>query len=178
MRTPKLNKTAQFELMTATVASAIEAHSDLLKKDKAGDLIAILTGALSAHFAPKVGGGTSTKVNEAGEVYCNYFADYFPADSFATKMSKADKETGERHEVYKANSIRAEKILRAIKSMRARVDRMISVGIRERAINGADATAILDVTDVLLSKKFVSIDEVPTMDTILAESGVTASEPV
>ena len=172
MRTPKLNKAAQFELMNEVITAAVEANTDLIKKNKGTDLTNILTAALSVHFAPKKGGSTAVKVNEAGEVYCNYFEDYFDESNFAKKMSKPDKETGERHEVFKANSKDAEKLIRAIKAMKVRIDRLVTIGIREHTITATQVQAILDVADVELAIKYHNLDDIPTIDAILIEAGL------
>ena len=104
----KMNKTDAWNTLRDIINMTAEA-SDAFKKGQDTAFTETLIDNLAAHFAPQAGGGTSTKINEDGDVWCNYYNVYLPAESFATKTNKKGDE------VYKSNSIRAEKILRKIK---------------------------------------------------------------
>ena len=168
---PKLNKQQTLDLVATTVANVIAQSTDLFKKDKAPGFEEVLQHRIAAILAPKSGGGTSTKVNDDGEVYCNYFETYMPADEFNTKLGKANKDTGVRVEGYKANCKDAEAILRKIKSLRAMVSRQVTINFMDKTITADEMEAILARMDDMLSAQILVLEEVPTVADVV---GLTA----
>jgi len=140
----KLSKAQIFELVATEVANVTAQSTDLFKKNQADKYSEVLMARLALILEPKAGGGTSTKVNAEGNVYCNYHQEYFAPDAFNTKLSKPNKETGERHEMYKANSILAEQILRKIKSLKAMVTRQVTINFMDKTINAEEMQDILN----------------------------------
>lgn len=157
----KLNKTQQLELMNSIITTTINSHSDLLKKDKCDTLIQLLQTELAAQFAPRNGGGSSTKIDEDGNVYCNYFNDYFPQEEFNTKLNKANAQ-GERTEGFKANCKTAEQILRKIKALKANVTKQATESFRTKLINAEEFDTILNDLDEATEAKYYNLEEVPT----------------
>ena len=172
---PKLNKTQTLELMLSLVSTTVATHSDLLKKDKADTLVELLQAELTHHFSPKHGGGTSTKINDDGEVYCNYFETYFPANEFNTKLGKADKDTGVRTKGYKANSIVAEQILRKVKTLRLIVERQVLINLKDKTIDAVEMETMLTNLDTMLEAKFTAVDDVPTVADVVGLNTNTKS---
>ena len=172
---PKLNKTQTLELVAATVANVIAQSTDLFKKDKAPGFEEVLQHRIAAILAPKHGGGTSTKVNDEGQVFCNYFQVYMPADSFNTKLGKPNKDTGERTEGYKANCITAEVILRKIKSLKAMVSRQVTINFMDKTIDADEMEAILGRLDTMTEPQFNNAEEIPTVADVV---GLTAPSTV
>lgn len=164
MRTTKLNKTQTWELIQNAVANAV-AETDTLKKGTEEKFTAELLSQLEV-IMPKTGGNHSDKINAAGEVYCNYFDTYFEADCFNTKMSKPDAE-GNRRETYKANCKDAEMILRKIKTIKKNVETQAMTNFRDKTITAEEMEQILNNMDTMLSNKFTSVDEVPTVADII-----------
>lgn len=169
---PKLNKAQTLELVATTVANVIAQSTDLFKKDKAPSLEAVLMARLTDILAPKQ--AQSTKTNEAGEVYCNYFQHYFEAKHFNTKLGKPDKVTGVRTEGYKANSIAAEVILRKVKSLKAMVSRQVTVNFMDKTITADEMQDILTRLDTMTAERFTDPREVPTVAEIVGLTAPTA----
>jgi len=167
MKTKKLNKTEQLALMVQIVETAIDSNTNLIKANKSVDLMSIVTTALTNEFAPKLGGGTSTKINENGEVYCNYFGCYFPAEDFATKLSKPHKTTGERTEGYKANCKNAEQILRKIKALKTNCTNQVISAFSAKTITADEMSEHLENIDEACEPKYDNLDDVPkSMDVL------------
>ncbi len=169
----KLSKAQIFELVATEVANVTAQSEDLFKKGKADNYTEVLMARLALILAPKSGGGTSTKVNDLGEVYCNYFKNYYDAAHFNTKLSKPNKVTGERHEMYKANSILAEQILRKIKSLKAMVTRQVTINFMDKTINADEMQGILAKLDRDTALEYPTPEAVPTVADIV---GLTAPE--
>ena len=167
MRTTKLNKTDLHHLVATSMAEIIGKHDPLFKKDKASELNEIIQAKLVELLAPKQGGGSSTKINEAGEVYCNYFKTYFPADEFNTKMSKPNKVTGERTEGYKANSKTAEVILRKIKVLKYNVEKQLMTNFMDKTITADEMSVIMDRLEEWTELTYTTAGAVPTVAEVI-----------
>lgn len=167
----KLNKSQIWDLIQGTTETAVEANTELFKKGKEVEFTESLLAALADIFKPKAGGGTSTKVNAEGEVYCNYFEKYLPSTDFKTKLSKPDAD-GERREVYKANSIQAEKILRKLKTVRGTTESMAMEYFRANKINEEQFNKLLDTMETVLETKYSFEADVPTVVHIFQEAGI------
>lgn len=166
----KLNKSTQWELIQEAITNVVN-NTDTLKKNQEENLEAELINALN-FLAPKTGGGSSTKVDANGNVYCNYFQDYRPAEAFKTKMSKPNKTTGERTEVYKANCIDAELILRQIKTTRTRLEKQVMENFMDKTISADEMEKFLNNADELLNNThYETPGAVPTVTEILAYKG-------
>lgn len=148
----KMNKTQTLNLVTATVNDLLEANASMLKKDQAPVLAELLTTALAAVIGPKTGGGVSDKVNENGEVYCNYFDTYLPADAFNTKTNGK----------YKANSVEAEKIIRKIKTLKAAAVRGLTAALRAGTMDETAYFEAMDAIDLKAAKQYTDVNEVNT----------------
>lgn len=146
----KLNKTQTANLVTATVKQIIEENIELFKKDKAPILEEELTKALHVVVGPKTGGGVTDKVNENGDVYCNYFDKYLDPSEFNTKKDGK----------YKANCKEAEKILRKLKTTRAAVERGATSDLRANIIDQDAWFAIMDKLDLFTATKYYDVSEV------------------
>ena len=168
----KLNKTQTNQLVATTIANTINAHSNLFKKDKSDEMIDILTKALAQILAPQVGGGTSNKIDSEGNVYCNYFKVYMPADQFNTKLTKANKTTGARHEAPKANCILAEQILRKIKTLKRNVEIQATENMRNKTISLEEFDTILSNLDSAVAAHYDTVEAVPTVADVV---GLTAT---
>lgn len=171
-RKTKLNKAQQLELMVEIATETITANQVLFKKDKMDKMLSEMTAALTAKFAPKQGGGTSTKINKSGEVYCNYFDKYLPADKFSTKLSKPNKTTGERVEVYKANCKEAETILRKVKSLKLKVTKQATEEFRAKRMSEEKYNKLLDDMDKAIETKYENIYKVPAVADIVGLSAI------
>ena len=157
----KLNKSQNWELILNAVANAV-AETNSLKKGNEDKFTAELLNQLD-FLKPKQGGGSSTKMNEDGEVYCNYFDAYFPADSFNTKTSS---KTGK--ESYKANCIDAEIIIRKIKSLRSKVEKQVMDNFMDKTIDAETMTKYLNnLDDALNDVHYASVDDVPNVSEII-----------
>ncbi len=167
----KLTKAQIFELVATEVANVTAQSTDLFKKNQADKYSEVLMARLALILAPKSGGGTSTKVNDLGEVYCNYFQTYYSANQFNTKLSKPNKETGERHEMYKANCIDAEQILRKIKSLKAMVTRQVTLNFMDKTINAEEMQVILTSLEAAEKAHYTNLADIPTVADIV---GLTA----
>ena len=173
---PKLNKQQTLDLVATTVANVIAQSTDLFKKDKAPGFEEVLQHRIAAILAPKHGGGTSTKVNDEGDVFCNYFQDYYPANNFNTKLGKPNKDTGVRVEGYKANCVIAETILRKIKSLKAMVSRQVTINFMDKTIDADEMTEILERLDTMTEPKFDHIDDVPTVADVIGLTTPTTTD--
>ena len=158
----KLTKTELWEMVQEIAKTTVQDHADLFKKGNADKFSIALVDALAEQLKPKTGGGTSTKVNESGDVYCNYFEDYLPASAFNTKLSKPDRTTGERREVYKANCKDAEQILRRIKAVKANVTKQATEAFRSKLIDEAEFDRVFNILDEIAETKYSSVDDVLT----------------
>lgn len=145
----KLNKTQLSNQVTTTVQSIIAANVAMFKAHKAEEFEALLLPALFELIGPKTGGGVSDKVVD-GMVYCNYFDTYFPADDFNKKTNGK----------FKANSMKAEKILRKLKNLRASVERGATAALRAKEITQAKWFEIMDNLDKYTSQKFEDVSDI------------------
>lgn len=160
MRTTKLNKNQTWELIQSAVEAAM-AESTAFKKGTEGDFKTLLLAKLNT-FSPKIGGGTSTKMNTEGLVYCNYFMDYFAPSEFKTKLNKA-----KTAEVYKANCIEAETILRKIKILSYNVEKQVMANFMDRTITAEEMEQILQHLELKTGNKFETAEDVPTVSDII-----------
>lgn len=165
MRTKKLNKTETWELVVNAINNAV-AETDTLKKGAEDKFTTQLLEQLS-FLKAKQGGGSSTKINEAGEVWCNYFEKYLPSTEFNIKLSKPNKETGERHDVYKANSKDAEIIIRKVKTLVTAATNQVLANFKDGTIGATEMAEILERVDDVKKSKYDSIKEVPTLSDII-----------
>ena len=166
-RKKRLNKKQQLERIVSVATETIIANRELIKKDKVDEMLTEMIASLTLEFAPKKGGGASTKVNENGEVFCNYFEEYLPAEEFNTKLSKPNKTTGQRTEVYKANCKEAEAILRRIKTLKLNVIKQATEEFRAKRMGEEKYHRILDNLDKAAEAKYKNIDEIPTISDIV-----------
>jgi hypothetical protein len=161
----KLNKTQLTELVLNEVSTVLGNHQSAFKKGQDAAVADALTEAITKVLAPKKGGSTSTKVDAEGNVFCNYFQTYLPADHFKTKLSKPDSE-GNRREVYKANSIEAEQILRKIKNTKAKAEKQLLELFRDKHITAEELDTKLAEVETKLGVTFSSVDDVPSLGSI------------
>lgn len=168
MRTPKLNKAQNWANVLEAITAVVN-NTNTLKKNQEGDMEAELINALSPLLAPKQGGGTSTKINAEGDVYCNYFEQYLPAADFNTKMGKPNKETGERIEGYKANCKEAEVILRKIKNTKANYNKQVMENFMDKTITASELELYLQNLEDAFSAEvhYETLYDVPTITMIL-----------
>jgi len=160
-RTIKLNKSQIWEMVQETINNVNTETTELFKKDKQDIYTNKLINELSTILAAKQGGGASTKVNEDGEVYCNYFKQYFEPSEFATKMSKPNKETGERTEGYKANCRNAETILRKIKALKTNCTNQVINAFSAKTINADEMQKHLTNIDNACAEHYENIEAIP-----------------
>jgi len=152
----KLNKTQQWQLIEDMVNVTITANTNV-KKGMDEKLITELTNTLATIFKPKT--ATSTKIDSEGNVYCNYFEDYFNAEAFNTKLSKPDA-NGERKEVYKANCIDAEKIIRKVKSTKNTAINETLRMFKEKLITNEEMSLYLEDIDTKYDEVFETISDI------------------
>jgi maltooligosyltrehalose synthase len=157
----KLNKSQSWELINAAIQEVAH-NSSTVKKGKEDQLVSEILSALVL-LSPKTGGGSSTKINAAGEVFCNYYQQYFPADSFAKKLGKPNKITGERKEVYKSNCLLADTILRRIKALKASVNKQLLENFKYKIITADEMQEVMDRLDEVTSVVYNDVTEVPTV---------------
>ena len=160
----KLNKSQNWELILNAINNAV-AETDTLKKGTEAKFTAQLIEQL--HFMqPKQ--GSSTKMNDNGEVYCNYFGEYLPADEFNTKLGKPNKTTGERIEGYKANCKEAEVILRKIKTTKANYNKQVMANFMDKTITAGEMELFLNNLEAAFAgDNYVNIEQIPTITEIL-----------
>ena len=163
----KLNKAQRLELMLSIVNTTIDSHTDLFKGGKSSTMAQLLIEELKHQFEPKHGGSSSTKINDKGEVFCNYFQEYLPAEEFATKLSKPDAQTGVRKEVYKANCIRAEKILRKLKNVKAKVISQTTKEFRNKHISEDEFNKVMDALEASIDARYQSVYDVPLVSDLV-----------
>ncbi len=175
MATKKLNKSQIAELVVTEVTHLINTNRGLFKKDKDFEFESKISRLIYDLIGPKTGGGTSAKVNEAGEVFCNYFKEYLPAEEFNTKLSKPNKETGERHEVYKANCKIAEQILRKLRVLRYSVEKQATSNFRDKTIDVEEFNSILDRLEDVTNTKYTSPEQVPTVADVIGLTDTIAA---
>jgi len=174
-RTKKLNKSAQWKLINDTIHAVIDS-TDLVAKTKKDNLLLELIGALE-FLRPKTGGSTnSTKINDEGLVYCNYFETYLEPSEFNTKLSKPNKTTGERIEGYKANCKTAETILRKIKALKAKVTKQVTEAFRAKYLTEEEFDTILNKLDEVTSTKYETLEDVPTAADVVGLTETMVSE--
>lgn len=169
-RKKRLNKAQQLEKIVETATETIIANQTLFKKDKMDEMLTEMIAALTLKFSPKKGGGTSNKINKNGEVYCNYFDKYLPADKFGTKQSKPNKITGERVGVYKANCKEAEAIIRKVKALKLKVTKQATEEFRNKRISEEKYNKLLDDVDKAVEIKYENIYKVPTVFEVVKQS--------
>jgi len=175
----KLNKSQQFALATTNLQAIIEG-SELVAKTKKDDLLAELMTAIN-FLAPTT--ATSTKVNDEGLVWCNYFEDYLPATDFKTKVNTKkykklldegwnDTEATIEATGYRANSIQAEEILRKAKLLRKRLEQQAMTEFRFKRLTDAELNDMLDIAESFTTNTYSSIDDIPTIwDAIMPTMG-------
>jgi len=161
-KSTKLNKTQTADLVATIVAQTLAENTDLFKKDKAPILEDLLISNLKGAIGPKTGGGTSTKVNEDGKVYCNYFEQYRDPTDFNKKQNKAKDGY-----VYKANSILAEQIIRKVKNLKKKLQDQQVTALMEKHITAEEMQANIDLGDADWNKTFYFIDDVPSVAEVL-----------
>lgn len=166
MRTTKLNKSQNWELILNAINNAV-AETDTLKKGTEAEFTNELLAQLD-FLKPKQGGGSSTKIDADGNVYCNYFEQYIPASEFNIKLSKPNKVTGERHDTYKANCKDAEIILRKIKTLKAKYNKQVMDNFMSKTITADNMELYLNnLEEAFDGTKYETIQEVPTITEIL-----------
>ena len=149
MAANKLNKTQLSNEVTTLVQSIITANADMFKKGNDEKFAELLLPAIHQLIGPKTGGGVSDKVVD-GQVYCNYFDKYFPAEDFNKKTNGK----------FKANSIEAEKILRKLKNLRSSVERGATAQLRAKEITQAKWFEIMEALDRFTARKFNDVSEI------------------
>lgn len=152
----KLNKTQQWQLIETMVNDTISA-SEAFKKGTETKFTDELMNALASVLKPKT--ATSTKIDSEGNVYCNYFEDYFAPENFKTKQSKPDSE-GNRKEVYKSNCIEAEKIIRKARSAKNAAINETLRQFKEKLITNEEMTVLLEQIDTMYDTKFELVEDV------------------
>lgn len=166
----KLNKTqllAKAELNITTLLNT----TDLVAKSKKDDLIAALLESI-AFIGPT--SAMSTKVNNEGDVWCNYFEMYMPVEKFGTKLNskKYNKlvdggmtaaEATVEATGYKANCVEGDQIIRKTKSMRKRLEQQAMVEFRFGRLDNAELNTLLDIAEDITTEKYDSIDNIPTI---------------
>lgn len=162
----KLNKTqiwsnTEYLLNKMVEKVEIKEEAGVIDVEIVMDIIKEAVSDFEGFLKPKTGGGKSGKVNEEGEVYCNYFGHYMPAASFDTKLSKLDV-GGNRKTVYKANCKTAEAILRKIKNLKTSVNNMAVSAFTAKRISQDEMIDILNKLDTAVVTKYETADEVPT----------------
>lgn len=110
------------------------------RKEKLAGVLAENTGkvldeALIATIKATMGGNgvTSTKTNEAGEVFCNYFQEFMPADSFNTKAEGK----------FESMSIEGKKLYRTQKSMVNKASSEVLKQFRAKEISATEMEKLL-----------------------------------
>lgn len=166
MKTTKLNKSQIWDMVTAEVSKTIESKLEGTKVSDLADVLAADVLAAIDFLKPKTGGGTSNKVNEAGNVYCNYFEAYLPANEFHKKLKKAD-EKGHREQVFKANSIKAENIIRRVKTLNNSVTAMATDAFHKKLIKANELEVILDRLEEACDVKYLTVDEIPSAASVV-----------
>jgi len=168
MRTTKLNKSQNWANVLELITDVVN-NTNTLKKNQEDVLESELINALSPLLSPKQGGGSSTKINEAGEVYCNYFQMYLSATEFNTKLSKPNKDTGARTEGYKANCKDAEIILRKVKTLKANYNKQVMANFMDKTITADEMELFLNnLEDATKDVHYATVQDVPTITQILA----------
>lgn len=152
----KMNKTESWDTIKAMVSNVAH-ESSTLKKGQADLLIEEMTAQLAPYFQPTTGGGTSTKINADGDVFCNYYGDYLPANHFNTKLNKKGEDT------YKANSIEAEQILRKIKSVATKMEKLLIAGLRDGSMGETEVREYEQYEKTLKGEKYTTVSDVPTL---------------
>jgi len=158
-RTKKLTKSQTWEKLQGILNTTIMDNTKV-KKGNDIKLIEELEAAL-AFLRPSTGGNNSTKINENGEVYCNYFGKYLPATEFATKLGKPNKITGKRNEVYKANCKAAEQIIRKVKALKNNCTKQVLTAFSSKLIDADEMQEHLANIDEACDSKYNSIEEIP-----------------
>jgi hypothetical protein len=101
----------------------------------AANLGAVLTADLVETIKGSLGGAghVSTKVNESGEIFCNYFGIYMPAEAF--DRSKKDK--------LDSMSREGKKLFRTQKAMVNKANAEVLRQFKEKGISADEMAAIL-----------------------------------
>lgn len=111
-----------------------ESLAELLKENEGAELSAELIGKITGIFG---GGQTSNKVNEAGEVHCNYFDAYLPASEFAvSSKGKIDSMSKEGKRLYRTQ-----------KSMVNKATTEVLKQFRAKEITAAEMEELLSTID-------------------------------
>lgn len=176
---PKLNKTETYTLALTNLADIID-NTDLVAKTKKQDLMDLLSEAM-IFLAPSV--ATSTKINEDGDVWCNYFKQYLPAIDFDTKVNSkklaklqaagteylaaTEQATG-----YKANSMAADKIIRKTKSLRKKLEQQAMTEFRFKRLTDIELNQLLDIAESFTTDSYNDLESIPSIwDKIQPEMG-------
>ena len=163
----KLNKATQYNM----VIEAINKH--IPNPDEAQNLIEALK-----FLKPK----DSQKINDDGEIWCNYFETYLPADQFKTKMNSKkykrlieegmpEEEATEAATGYQTNSIKANEIIRKTKSLKRKLEQQVMTEYRFGRVSEKELNEILDLADTYTENKFSSINDVPEIWDLIAPAG-------
>lgn len=133
-------------------------------KERKGKLAEVLAGLveagtiteeISANISGIFGGqGTSTKTNEAGEVFCTYFQAYLPAEEFAVSAKgKIDSMSKE-----------GKKLHRTQKSMVNRATSEVLKQFRSKDISAVEMEELLSTIDTNAAHRYPQGTEAVTTD--------------
>ena len=174
-----MNKTQLIAKLNHSIIDTI-ANSGLVAETKQDKLIEALIQAV-AFAGPST--ATSTKVDDNGDIFCNYFQAYFPESNFKTKTNNKKhgqllekgysyEEAQEMSTGFQANSIDANQIIRKAKSMRKRLEQQAMREFRFGRLNDAELNTLLGIAEKITTTKYESIDSMPTLwDLIQPELG-------
>ena len=171
----KLTKTKVWGEILSIITDTVEANTEAFKKGKDEAFLEALTDALGASFKPAGGGKVSTKVLGDGRVYCNYFEQFLEPSEFKMKSSKKRDENGNRIKTYKANSMRAEEILKKLATLKGTTESLAMEYLRAGKINEEQFNGILDSLDEIMETTYESPSDVPAVPTIFKQAGVELS---
>ncbi len=166
----KLNKTDLLAQLTLNLTNLVT-DTDLVAKSKKDEMILALVEAIA--FAGPTA-ATSKKVNDDGQVYCNYFHTYMDQEEFKTKRNNkkynklldegVDHAEAEAQATgWQANSIGANLILRKAKSMRKRLEQQAMREFRFGRLTDAELNALLDIAESITINKYDDVNAMPTL---------------
>ena len=113
----------------------------LLEANQGAELTAELTAEITGIFGSQ---STSTKTNEAGEVFCTYFNAYLPAEGFHTSAKgKID-----------SMSLEGKKLHRTQKSLVNKATNEVLKQFRAKDIDAAEMEELLSTIDANAAHKF------------------------
>lgn len=166
----KLNKSELLHRLSHDLSEVV-LNSGLIAQTKQDEMIAALLEAI-AWAGPTT--ATSTKVNDEGDIFCNYFHTYMPPAAFKRKSNnkKAGKLIAEGMEYneamaasegWQANSINANLIIRKAKSMKAHMEHIFMREFRLGRLIEAELNDMMDIADSITAEKYDSLDSIPTV---------------